>query len=280
MSNPIVFNLCPHAIQLQTIPVEKPNPEPGRLPTISQSVLEYKPYGMWRCSKKAETVEPILGVRTEAPAVYTLDPLPVTLPLDSPVVLLVSMLAGDCLEQMTTEAAQALFQGHTDVTVISPGAGPEECVRDEKGQILYSMVVKKYTPGAKCPSKTDFVKNLIVPGGFRTEAQGIQKNEFISLFQFAEGEQFSKLLVSITPDEIVSFAEDGDLERLVARWMNNARNTKEEADRNLDFIRQCFYLPCFKYAELVVRIEPNFRSWAWATKEKLKEHYPFAVFVE
>ncbi len=276
MSNPIVFNLCPHEIQLKQIEDNDPLKFQGQMP-----LLVYKPYGMWRCSKKAETIEPILDVRTEAPAVYTLDPLPVTLPLDSPVVLLVSMLAGDCLEQMTPEAAQALFQGHTDVTVISPGAGPEECVRDEKGQILHSLVVKKYTPGAKCPSKTDFVKNLIVPGAFATEAQGILKrNETIPFFRYEEGERFEKLLVKINPNEIVSFAEDGHHERLVACWHNNARNTKEESDRNLEFIRQCFELPCFKDAELVISIEPNFRSWAYATKEMLQKHYPFAVFVE
>lgn len=147
---PCIYNLCAHTIKVQ---MEAPKDGPfdysgGKL------TKEFKSDQFWRGKWVGEErMANVLGVPAYLPGEFVLEPLSVTLPLDVPVVLIVSMLVGQTLERMNPYDAKKLLQDHPRVTIVCPASGgPTECARLENGQVDVSFMWKRYIPGRLEPA--------------------------------------------------------------------------------------------------------------------------------
>ncbi len=67
-------------------------------------------------------------------------------------ILIVSMVTGNCVEEMTEAEFEKVFQGKK-VRVVSPGSGPLNSKRDAGGKILESLQFVEYFPKGKGTGK-------------------------------------------------------------------------------------------------------------------------------
>lgn len=148
---PCVYNLCPHTVKVQReAPVEGPFEYTG-----TSLTKEFKSDGVWRCKPmQTPRMENILGVPCFRSNNFSfseseLESLPVTLPLDQEVILIVSTEVGQVIERTFYGTVNMLLQDHPHVTIVSPASGGlDECTRLENGQIDVSFMWKLHTRGS------------------------------------------------------------------------------------------------------------------------------------
>jgi hypothetical protein len=133
-----VYNLCAHTVRMQR---------------EASPVKEYKSDGIWQCKPlRTPRLEDVLGLPCYSSCNFSefeLESLPLTLPLDAPVILIVSTDLGRAIERINYCTAKRLLQDHPHVTIVSQAnGGLDECSRLQSGQIDVSFVWKQHTPGS------------------------------------------------------------------------------------------------------------------------------------